>query len=383
MGNLDMNNTGSDAPLAIASFDVANLDPYPEAVEPVVGNNANDDLGEGGLDAIATRIVNLLKSPDIIALPSLDANFTAQTLIDAIADAGGPQYAFFDIPPENSQGGGQPGSNRRLGYLYNPERLDFIEGSGERIVDPDLSDGDAFENSPKPLAARFEFNQQQIVLVDNRLSQTEVSPLVANSPGQLTRTQIVEDYVNAVLAHDPQAKALVLPDLSNAEMSSLTATTETDTATDAIVNIIGTSASEVLIGTDGNDIIYGLRGRDQLTGGLGDDILVGGMDGDMLTGGAGADQFVFNSLNERTDWITDFDVREDKLILTDVMAELNYQGTDPIADGTMQFFEWGSSVRVQFDNDGTGPAVFTTLVELTLTGNATAADLVIGENVIL
>jgi hypothetical protein len=401
MGNLDTNNPGSDKPLSIASFDAANLDPYQEAAERVAGNVQNnvDDLGEGWFDTIATQIVNLHQSPDIIALPGIQDNdgTAVSDLIDAIAIAGGPQYTFFDIPAESGQGGEQSGSNSRLSYLYNPERVSFIEGSHEPIVDPDLFDGDAFENSPKPFATRFEFNQQQIVLIDDRLSTSEISPLAAESALHRAQAQIVKDYANSITASDPEAKAVVLADSSQSEISSLAATADTtisartntnptptadtNTAGNATVNIIGTFASEELTGTDGNDIIQGFEGRDILTGGLGDDVLVGGTDGDMLTGGAGADRFVFNSFNERTDWITDFNVSEDKLILTDVVAGLDgYQGNDPIADGYMRFFEWGSSVRVQFDEDGSGPAVFTTLVEL---DNLTASDLVIGENVII
>lgn len=387
MGNLDKNNAGLDKQLTIASFDIANLDPQPEPVERVADNEpnyVNNDLGEVSLDTIVTQIVNLLQSPEIVALPSVDANITGQTLIDAILEAGGPQYAFFDIPTENGQDGGQSGGNRRLGYLYDPERVSLIEGSDQQIVDPDLSDGDAFEHSLKPLTVRFEFNQEQIVLIDDRLSNldSEISPLAADSAGHRTQAQIMNDYVDSILANDPEAKAVVLADSSQSEVSSSNARADTRPIGHAIVNIIGTSASEVLTGTDGNDIIQGLRGRDTLIGGAGDDILIGGRDGDILTGGAGADRFVFNSFSERTDWITDFNVSEDKLILTDVVAGLNgYQGTDPIAEGYMRFFEWGSSVRVQFDVDGReSPAVFTTLVEL---DNVAASNLAIGGNVIV
>lgn len=487
---------GSDDQLTIASFDVANLDPHQEAVEGVAGNNPNyidDDLGEGRFDTIAAQIVNQLQSPDIIALQGVqdndgaeisdvvDASLTYQTLIDAIVAAGGPEYTFFDIPPENGQDGGQPGGNVRSGYLYNPQRLSFIPESGERIIDPDLFDGNAFQNSPKPLVAKFEFNQQEVFIINNHFSGSEIpSPLDVSSDVQRAQAQLVNNYIDSILESNPQAKAVVLADLSKSETSSPTSTADTEAASNAADNpaasfsvaaseffspwqilqgeidgeipvltdlsdmfpksnqsvvsrdlptdtrvlvsenlaesteydvingidqssdrnssvvrlnipeslteIIGTSAGDLLIGTDGDDLLKGLKGRDTLIGGLGDDILVGGMDGDILTGGEGADQFVFNSFYERTDLITDFNVSEDKLILTDVVAGLdNYQGTDPIADGYMRFFEMGSSVWVQFDVDGSeGPAVFTTLVELdNLLASATTNDLVIGDNVII
>ncbi len=145
--------------------------------------------------------------------------------------------------------------------------------------------------------------------------------------------------------------------------------------------MIGTSGDDELIGTDGNDIIRGLRGRDTLIGGKGNDTLIGGLDGDLLTGGAGNDQFVFNSFSERTDVITDFNVNQDSLVLTNMFAELNYQGVNPIADGSIKFVQQGSSTNVQVDPDGiNGSSVFTTLVVLE---NTTVANLIVGNNVII
>lgn len=145
--------------------------------------------------------------------------------------------------------------------------------------------------------------------------------------------------------------------------------------------ILGTSDSDQVVGTDENDIIRGFGGRDTLIGGAGDDILVGGLDGDILTGGAGKDQFVYNSFDERTDVITDFQVAEDTLVLTNLFTDLNYSGVDPIADGYMQFVQQGSNTRVQIDPDGiNGAFPFQTVAILK---NVNAGDLIVGSNVIL
>ena len=149
-----------------------------------------------------------------------------------------------------------------------------------------------------------------------------------------------------------------------------------------VVNeITGTSGNDELIGSDGDDIISGLEGRDTLIGGAGNDLLVGGRDGDQLTGGPGSDQFVYNSYRERTDTITDFNVNQDTLVLGNLLAEFNYNGVDPIADGYLKFVQQGSSTRVQVDQDGTDHSYpFMTLVILE---NVTATDLVVGSNVII
>lgn len=145
--------------------------------------------------------------------------------------------------------------------------------------------------------------------------------------------------------------------------------------------ILGTSSSDQLVGTDGNDMIKGLGGRDTLIGGAGDDIIVGGLDGDRLTGGDGNDQFVYNSFDERTDLITDFQVNEDKLVLTNLFTGFNYNSVDPLADGYIQFVQQGSNTRVQIDPDGVnGSFPFQTIAILE---NVNAGDLAVGSNVII
>lgn len=48
-------------------------------------------------------------------------------LIEAITEAGGPRYAFREIPPLANQDGGMTGANIRTGLLFNPQRVEFID----------------------------------------------------------------------------------------------------------------------------------------------------------------------------------------------------------------------------------------------------------------
>ncbi|MDJ0675714.1 MAG: GDSL-type esterase/lipase family protein [Calothrix sp. MO_167.B42] len=64
------------------------------------------------------------------------------------------------------------------------------------------------------------------------------------------------------------------------------------------------------------DNVIGTSYNDVLTGSSSDNILVGGIGNDMLTGGAGMDQFVLESV-DGVDTITDFQLGEDLLVLTD------------------------------------------------------------------
>lgn len=357
--------------LTVASFNVLNLDP----------NDADGDrdIANGQFDRIAAQIVNNLKTPDIIALQEVqdndgsvnsnvvDASLTYQTLIDAIVAAGGPRYEFQDIPPVDDQEGGQPGGNIRVGYLYNPNRVDFVEGSLERVGDPN---DPAFEDSRISLAGTFLFNGQEVTLVNNHFASKGGSsplfgqnqPSVTNQPNsgqedpdinggvdqRRAQSETVKDYVDDILAADPNANVVVLGDFNEFEFisplnileQSLNNLTETlpenerysyifegnsqsldhilvsdslfgDAEYDAVhVNaefneqasdhdpvlarlelavpqgvIWGTSASETLNGTVKSDIIFGRSGDDSLNGGNNADTLNGGSGNDTLNGG--------------------------------------------------------------------------------------------------
>jgi hypothetical protein len=121
----------------------------------------------------------------------------------------------------------------------------------------------------------------------------------------------------------------------------------------------GTSARDVLIGTSNYEFITGLQGRDR------------------LTGGGGNDQFIYTSMSDRGDTITDFEVGKDKIVLTQLLDSLiteGYNGTNAIADGYVKVVQ-GSSSRnfsVQIDTDGlTGQEIFKSLITVNVTSTDT------------
>lgn len=119
--------------LAIASFNVQNLG----ATSP-----------PEKLARIATRIVENLRSPDVVALMEMQddsgeaddgtvaasRNFT--NLVLAILAAGGPQYDFRQIDPIDRADGGVPGGNIRVGLLFNPARVQFVDRPGGNATTP-------------------------------------------------------------------------------------------------------------------------------------------------------------------------------------------------------------------------------------------------------
>ncbi|MGA7934700.1 MAG: esterase-like activity of phytase family protein, partial [Kovacikia sp.] len=217
--------------LTVATFNVENLDP---------GDGASK------FNALASAIVTNLKSPDIISLEEVqdnngptnngvvDASLTYQTLINAIAAAGGPTYQYRQIDPVNNQDGGEPGGNIRVGFLFNPNRVSFVESSLQRLTDPNPAEadsfpGDDFANSRKPLVGTFTFNGQQVTVIGNHFnSKGGDQPLFGpNQPPTLSsenqrnqQATIVKDYVQNILSTNPNANVIVAGDLNDFEFSN-------------------------------------------------------------------------------------------------------------------------------------------------------------------
>jgi len=142
--------------------------------------DVDDDVGDGRFARLAGAIVRQAGSPDIVALQEMQdddgAEITGQIkaaenyalLIRDISRLTGPDYRWADIPPIAGADGGQPGGNIRNAFLFNPARMEMVEGSLRRLgeVDP------AFEGSRKPLVARFRLREtgHEIAVVNLHLA---------------------------------------------------------------------------------------------------------------------------------------------------------------------------------------------------------------------
>ncbi|MBD2200485.1 putative Ig domain-containing protein [Calothrix parietina] len=98
----------------------------------------------------------------------------------------------------------------------------------------------------------------------------------------------------------------------------------------------GGLGNDTLIGGDGNDILNGGVGDDNLTGGdgndillgqAGNDVLTGGFGSDKLTGGTGNDLFVYTSLGDAGDTITDFELGLDQIVVKQLLNSIGYGGS--------------------------------------------------------
>jgi len=84
---------------------------------------------------------------------------------------------------------------------------------------------------------------------------------------------------------------------------------------------------------DGNDTIIANDFGDTIQGGRGNDTIVAGHGADTLYGGPGSDTFVFNFLSTALHVIGDFAAGQDVVDFHQLLASINYSGTNPIADG--------------------------------------------------
>ncbi|MBW4441331.1 MAG: choice-of-anchor I family protein [Plectolyngbya sp. WJT66-NPBG17] len=242
--NLERETTTLEAgtnQLTVATFNVENLSP---------------SMGAAKFNALADQIVKRLKTPDILNVQEIqdnngaqnngvvDANLTYQRLIDAILAAGGPRYEYRQINPVNNQDGGQPGGNIRVGFLFNSERVSFVDRSGgDSLINTTVNrDGlstspgridptnPAFNDSRKPLVGEFRFNGgNQVFVINNHFNSKggdqplfgRFQPRTLSSEAQrLEQARIVKEFTDRLLAQNANANIIVTGDLNDFPFSN-------------------------------------------------------------------------------------------------------------------------------------------------------------------
>lgn len=123
----------------------------------------------------------------------------------------------------------------------------------------------------------------------------------------------------------------------------------------------------VLVGLNLVHAVTGTAGRDILRGSVGDDILNGGPGADTLTGYAGNDQFVYASVLDGIDTLTDFQIGYDRIVLTQLLASLGISSADPLASRHVTCSTSGQNALIGIDADGSA-------------GNARSRSLVLVKN---
>jgi predicted extracellular nuclease len=227
--------------LAVATYNVENLDP-----------------SDSTFAQHASAIVNNLQSPDIVSLEEIqddngatddgtvDASVTVNKLIDAIVAAGGPKYDWRSIDPVNDQDGGEPGGNIRQVFLFNPERVSFVDraggdsttavgvtkenGKAGLTVSPGRIDpaNAAWKDSRKPLAGQFVFRGKTVFVIANHLVSkggdqgltSQYQPPTRSSEIQRhAQATEVNAFVKDILKVQKNANVIALGDMNDFEFS--------------------------------------------------------------------------------------------------------------------------------------------------------------------
>jgi uncharacterized protein len=245
-GGLEKETTDApgDQEIAFATFNVENLDPSD---------------GPSAFDELAKLIVNNLQAPDLIGIEEVqdndgeadngatDASITWETLVATIQAVGGPLYEYRQIDPLDNEDGGAPGGNIRVGFLFRTDRgLSFIDRPGgdattpTAVIDhpsgPQLSispgridpDSPAFADTRKSLVGEFRARGKKIFAIVNHFSSKGGDdplfgrfqpPVRQTEVARHQQAQVVNDFVDELLAADPNANVVVLGDINDFEFS--------------------------------------------------------------------------------------------------------------------------------------------------------------------
>src|SRR5262249_13755435 len=96
----------------------------------------------------------------------------------------------------------------------------------------------------------------------------------------------------------------------------------------------------------------GTTGRDTIIGTAGDDVIEGGAGADTLTGNGGRNQFIYGSMLDAGDVITDFTPGMDTLVLTKLLAAVGAASADPLASGHVTCTANAAGAIIGIDTDG-------------------------------
>ncbi|GAA2726643.1 lamin tail domain-containing protein [Actinocorallia aurantiaca] len=251
--------------LSIATYNVENL------------AATNDDAKFARL---AEGVVGNLASPDIVALEEIQddngptgdgtvgAEKTLAKFAAAIQKAGGPKYRWRQIDPVDGADGGQPGGNIRQAFLFDPERVDFVDREGgdattavavvkgkkKNDVRLSVSPGrvnpgsDAWESSRKPLAGEFVFHGEKYFVIanhfaskggDDALHGRYQPPTRGSEVQRLKQAGELNAFVKELsTASSGKAKVVVLGDINDFQFSPVM-TTLTGGGAD-LFNLMGT-----------------------------------------------------------------------------------------------------------------------------------------------
>ena len=234
----------SEDKLTIASYNIENFS----------ANSKKGETPEEKVTRIANSFINEIHSPDIITLIEVqDENGSVndgttsgvksgEKLAARIKELGGKTYKYTEVAPLDGQDGGKPGSNIRVAFLYDPNRVKLVEkeagtsdeaasfSGGHLVKNPAriAPTNPAFTKVRKSLAAEFEFKGQHIVVIANHLKSKigddavygSAQPAVQHTQAaRIEQAKILNSFVQEGLRQNPNLKFVLTGDFNDFEFS--------------------------------------------------------------------------------------------------------------------------------------------------------------------
>ncbi|KAK0628757.1 Endonuclease/exonuclease/phosphatase-like protein [Bombardia bombarda] len=204
------------------------------------------------LPKVASQIVNVLKTPDIIFLQEIQdnngatndavvsANLTLSTLAAAVKSISNVTYEFVSVDPVSNQDGGAPGGNIRVAYFYRPEVISLYKpnpgsptDANEVLAGPLLKfnpgriapASEAWSATRKPIAAQWRAKgaKKPFFTVNLHWSskgggtsfQGDVRPPINGViDRRILQANVTGSFIAQILAQDPRAHIISAGDFN-------------------------------------------------------------------------------------------------------------------------------------------------------------------------
>ena len=204
---------------------------------------------------LADQIVSSLCSPDLLVLEEVqddsgerddgvvEADENLSLLVIEIDKAGGPEYLYFDFPPQNNTSGGVQGGNIRTVFLLRKDsKLKLTSSSGSMLINGktlflDQSkiefnpnpmqigfDDPSFQSMRKPIVGLFEYEGKQIIvvglhLISKGLNSPEYGNIQPIEEPELNKRMAEASYVNAwaekIIMRSPETIIVIAGDMND------------------------------------------------------------------------------------------------------------------------------------------------------------------------
>ena len=124
----------------------------------------------------------------------------------------------------------------------------------------------------------------------------------------------------------------------------------------------------VVVGLNLYKTFYGATTRGALVGSAGDDLLIGGPGANAMTGGAGHNVFVYQSMRDAGDTISDFVPGKDRIDLAALLASIGAAPGTAWGNGVVRLVAAGANTQLLIDTDGNAgpvlPRILATLLNV-------------------